>query len=146
MATIRQYLAYQSWQAPACLRFLHQILLEFLLIFSPFEFCRSRFSSDRGKTTANPAGLARILTMSGRKNARQNRVRILHRMPRDDHRSSASQQKCDLLSRSTNGRPYGVTARLLLQAGVHSVHPPFFILHYDSGVDRVHPQLITLHS
>ena len=59
---------------------MHRILLEILHIFSPSEFCRSRFLSDRGKTTANPDGFARILTKSGRKYARQNRVRICSRL------------------------------------------------------------------
>ena len=72
MALFRQFSAYQSWQAPACLHFLHRNLLEILLIFSPSEFWRSRFLSDRGKTTANPDGFARILTMGRRKYARQN--------------------------------------------------------------------------
>ena len=54
------------------INFLHRNLLEILLIFSPSEFWRSRFLSDRGKTTANPDGFARILTMGRRKYARQN--------------------------------------------------------------------------
>ena len=80
MALFRQFTACQAWQAPACLRSPHRNLLEILSIFSPAEFCRSRFSSDRGKTTANPDGFARISTKSGRKYARQNRVRICSRL------------------------------------------------------------------
>jgi hypothetical protein len=38
MAIFRLFSAYQSWQAPACLHFLHRNLLEILLIFSPSEF------------------------------------------------------------------------------------------------------------
>ena len=80
MAIFWQFSAYQSWQAPSCLHFLHRYLLEILLFFSPKEFCRSRFLSDRGKTTGNPDGFTRILTKSGQKSARQNRVRIYSRL------------------------------------------------------------------
>ena len=82
IALFRQNSAYQSWQAPACLHFLHRIFLEIFHISSPSEFCRSRFLSDRGKTATNPAGFARILTKSRRKSARQNRVRICSRLLR----------------------------------------------------------------
>ncbi len=80
MAIFRQFSAYQSWQAPACLHFLHRDLHKILLIFSPMEFCRSRFSSGRGKTAVNPDGFTRILTKDRRKTARQNRVRIYSRL------------------------------------------------------------------
>ncbi len=72
MTLFRQVAACQSWQAPACLRFPHRNLHKILFVFSPSEFCRSRFLSDRGKTAENPDGFTRILTKDRRKHARQN--------------------------------------------------------------------------
>ena len=110
MTIFRNNSAYQSWQAPACLHFLHRILLEILHIFSPSEFCRSRFSSDRGKTTANPDGFARILTKSGRKYARQNRVRICSRLLKVDLNVDKHREFTDRAliggDSSANGNPW----------------------------------------
>ena len=63
-------------------------MLEILLIFSLLEFCRSRFLSDRGKTTANPDGFARILTMGRRKYARQNHGSDIYSHPEEEFKKT----------------------------------------------------------